>query len=217
MLPVIALVGRPNVGKSTLFNDLTRSRDALVADVPGLTRDRQYGYGRVGPSPYIVVDTGGLSGDEDGLDGLMARQTQAALEEADRVLFLVDGREGLTAADEHVAALLHRGGQPVTQLVHQLGDEIAVGRRHGDGLAAAEGLELGGNQVTVGALGLVVRRVAAVAVLQVAIVALLEADSPVAADWFREEGHVQEDDGLVRYGIDLDRVPAALNRDAVEG
>ncbi len=77
MLPVVALVGRPNVGKSTLFNFLTRTRDALVADLPGLTRDRQYGFGRVGPVPYIVVDTGGLSGAKDDLDGLMARQTVA--------------------------------------------------------------------------------------------------------------------------------------------
>ncbi len=99
MLPVIALVGRPNVGKSTLFNQLTRSRDALVADQPGLTRDRQYGFGRVGPAPYLVVDTGGLSGIDDGLDGLMAKQTQAAVDEADAVVFLVDGREGLSGSD----------------------------------------------------------------------------------------------------------------------
>ena len=93
MLPVIALVGRPNVGKSTLFNFLTRTRDALVADLPGLTRDRRYGFGRVGPVPYIVVDTGGLSGDTDGLDGLMAQQTLTALDESDRVLFLGDSGE----------------------------------------------------------------------------------------------------------------------------
>ena len=95
MLPVIALVGRPNVGKSTLFNVLTRSRDALVADLPGLTRDRQYGFGKVGPFPYVVVDTGGLSGDASGIDAAMARQTLRALEEADHVILLVDGREAL--------------------------------------------------------------------------------------------------------------------------
>ncbi len=80
MLPVIAIIGRPNVGKSTLFNQLTRSRDALVADFPGLTRDRQYGNGKVGERPYIVVDTGGLVGDEDGLDSLMADQVWVAVE-----------------------------------------------------------------------------------------------------------------------------------------
>jgi GTP-binding protein len=108
MLPVIALVGRPNVGKSTLFNYLTRTRDALVADLPGLTRDRRYGYGRVGPGPYIVVDTGGLGGAGDGLEGLMAQQTLRALDESDLALFIVDAREGLTAADQEVAALLRR-------------------------------------------------------------------------------------------------------------
>ncbi len=110
MLPVIAVVGRPNVGKSTLFNYLTRTRDALVADLPGLTRDRRYGYGRVGPVPYIVVDTGGLGGVADGLEGLMARQTLRALDESDLALFVVDAREGLTAADEEVAALLRKRG-----------------------------------------------------------------------------------------------------------
>ena len=87
MIPVIALVGRPNVGKSTLFNRLTRSRDALVADVPGLTRDRKYGDGRLGDRPFIVVDTGGLSGDREDLDALMAEQSWQAVEEADRIIF----------------------------------------------------------------------------------------------------------------------------------
>ncbi|MEO1573694.1 MAG: ribosome biogenesis GTPase Der [Pseudomonadota bacterium] len=119
MLPVIALVGRPNVGKSTLFNALTRTRDAIVADRPGLTRDRQYGFGAVGPRPYLVVDTGGLSGDEDGLDGLMARQTQAAIDEADAIVFVVDGREGLTAADEQVAARLRPQSQPIYLVVNK--------------------------------------------------------------------------------------------------
>ena len=80
MLPVITLVGRPNVGKSTLFNRLTQSRDALVANFPGLTRDRQYGVGRVGPNPYVVVDTGGISFNADGVEALMQRQVQAALD-----------------------------------------------------------------------------------------------------------------------------------------
>ena len=119
MLPVIALVGRPNVGKSTLFNALTRTRDAIVADQPGLTRDRQYGFGAVGPHPYLVVDTGGLSGDEDGLDGLMAKQTQAAIDEADAILFIVDGREGMTAADEQIAQRLRRQAQPKFLVVNK--------------------------------------------------------------------------------------------------
>lgn len=108
MLPVIALVGRPNVGKSTLFNFLTRSRDALVADMPGLTRDRQYGFGRVGTRAYLVVDTGGLGGNADGLEGLVARQSMRAIDEADAVLFMVDARSGLTAADEAIADHLRR-------------------------------------------------------------------------------------------------------------
>lgn len=106
MIPVIALVGRPNVGKSTLFNRLTRSRDALVADFPGLTRDRQYGEGKVGGRPYIVIDTGGISGDEEGIDAEMARQSLRAIDEADLVLFIVDARAGLTAADEMIAQYL---------------------------------------------------------------------------------------------------------------
>jgi len=83
MLPVIALIGRPNVGKSTLFNRLTRSRDALVADYPGLTRDRQYGFGKLGPAPYLVIDTGGVAGGEVGINELMVDQTVRALQEAD--------------------------------------------------------------------------------------------------------------------------------------
>ena len=119
MKPVIALVGRPNVGKSTLFNALTRSRDALVADQPGLTRDRQYGPGRVGDRPYIVVDTGGLSGEEVGIDGIMARQSIQAVEEADVVLFLVDGRQGLTAPDEVIAGQLRATGKPVFLVINK--------------------------------------------------------------------------------------------------
>ena len=98
MLPVIALVGRPNVGKSTLFNRLTGTRDALVADQPGLTRDRQYGIGRIGSTPYLVVDTGGISGDGDGVGALMERQVEAAISEADHILLLLDARAGCTGA-----------------------------------------------------------------------------------------------------------------------
>ena len=96
MGPVIALVGRPNVGKSTLFNRLTQSRDALVADLPGLTRDRKYGEGRFEEQPFIVIDTGGITGYEEGIDSEMASQSLQAIDEADVCLFLVDARDGLT-------------------------------------------------------------------------------------------------------------------------
>jgi len=119
MLPVIALVGRPNVGKSTLFNRLTRSRDALVADQPGLTRDRQYGVGRLGGRPYLVVDTGGLSGESQGVEMLMARQVQAAIEEADHLVFLVDAQSGSSAGDEQIAQQLRRTGKPITLAVNK--------------------------------------------------------------------------------------------------
>lgn len=108
MLPVVALVGRPNVGKSTLFNRLTRSRDALVADYPGLTRDRQYGKAEVEEHPFIVIDTGGIQGDEEGIDALMAEQSLMAVDEADAVLFMVDARAGLTSADQGIAAYLRK-------------------------------------------------------------------------------------------------------------
>ena len=153
MLPVLAIVGRPNVGKSTLFNRLTRSRDALVADYPGLTRDRQYGYGKLGPVPYLVIDTGGVAGGEEGISELMARQTIQALREADLALVLVDGRAGLTAADEHVAALARRharsaclvankaeGLEPETATAEfhalGLGEPVAISAAHGDRVGA---------------------------------------------------------------------------------
>jgi len=118
MKPVIALVGRPNVGKSTLFNKLTRTQDALVADIPGLTRDRQYGDGRVGDWPYLVIDTGGLSGEPDSLDAKMADQTLEAVREADLVVFMVDGRTGLNPVDEDIADMLRRQAGPVLLLRH---------------------------------------------------------------------------------------------------
>lgn len=119
MLPVIAIVGRPNVGKSTLFNRLTRTRDALVDDFPGLTRDRQYGFGKMGDGSYIVIDTGGLTGASDGLDALMEAQARRAMEESDAVIMMVDGRAGLNAADEEIAALVRRSGLPVTVAVNK--------------------------------------------------------------------------------------------------
>ena len=103
MLPVIALVGRPNVGKSTLFNYLTRSREALVADYPGLTRDRKYGRVKRGHRDCLVVDTGGIPDDSVGIDELANKQVDVALEEADIVFFLVDAREGMNSSDEAIA------------------------------------------------------------------------------------------------------------------
>ena len=137
MLPVIALIGRPNVGKSTLFNRLTRSRDALVADYPWLTRDRQYGFGKLGPIPYLVIDTGGVAGGEAGVFELMVDQSVVALEEADAAIIMVDGREGLTAADEHVADLARRNGKKTWLVVNKaegLDRAIAAGEFHGLGL-----------------------------------------------------------------------------------
>ncbi len=119
MLPVIALVGRPNVGKSTLFNRLTKSRDALVADMPGVTRDRKYGEGKTGDRAYIVIDTGGITGDEQGIDFEMARQSLQAIEEADAVFFIVDGRSGLIPADEMIADHLRRSGKTAYLVVNK--------------------------------------------------------------------------------------------------
>ncbi|MEB5836541.1 ribosome biogenesis GTPase Der [Pantoea dispersa] len=103
MVPVVALVGRPNVGKSTLFNRLTRTRDALVADFPGLTRDRKYGRAEVEGREFIVIDTGGIDGTEEGVENRMAEQSLLAIEEADVVLFLVDARAGVMPADQQIA------------------------------------------------------------------------------------------------------------------
>ncbi|NMP32168.1 ribosome biogenesis GTPase Der [Thalassotalea sp. M1531] len=120
MLPVVALVGRPNVGKSTLFNRLTRTRDALVADYPGLTRDRQYGQASVEEHPFIVIDTGGIHGDEEGIDALMAEQSLMAVDEADAVLFLVDARAGLTSADEAIADYLRKQDKKVFLVANKI-------------------------------------------------------------------------------------------------
>ncbi|MGQ0620798.1 MAG: ribosome biogenesis GTPase Der [Panacagrimonas sp.] len=119
-LPVLVLVGRPNVGKSTLFNRLTGTRDALVADFPGLTRDRQYGYGQFEDRRFVVVDTGGLMPESsDPLAGLAQEQAKVALEDADRILFLADLRSGLHGSDGAIAALLRRTGKPISLLVNK--------------------------------------------------------------------------------------------------
>ena len=129
MLPVIALVGRPNVGKSTLFNRLTRSRDALVANHAGLTRDRKYGEGDWHGKRFMVIDTGGITGEEEGIDSVMASQSMQAMEEADMVLFLVDCRDGLTPADEDIARHLRESGKPfylVANKIDGLNPDVAL-------------------------------------------------------------------------------------------
>jgi len=153
MKPVIALVGRPNVGKSTLFNRLTRSRDALVADQPGLTRDRKFGEGKLGDRPYIVVDTGGLSGEDEGVEKLMASQSWQAVQESDIVLFLVDGRAGMVTDDQNIAKRLRATGKPVYLVVNKtdglnedvvtaefyamgLGEPYPIAAAHGRGVRA---------------------------------------------------------------------------------
>lgn len=138
MKPVIALVGRPNVGKSTLFNCLTKSRDALVADFPGLTRDRQYGEGRLGERPYMVVDTGGIGEGAEGVEQPMSEQARQAAREADLVLFLVDARAGVTTADEEVAAELRSLEKPVHLVVNKtdgLDEDVAVAEFYSLGLS----------------------------------------------------------------------------------
>jgi len=120
MLPVIALVGRPNVGKSTLFNRFTRTRDALVADLPGLTRDRQYGHATFNDHPFIIIDTGGITGGEVGVDGLMAEQSMQAVKEADITLFIVNAREGLTVTDELFAKQLRAENREIHLVVNKV-------------------------------------------------------------------------------------------------
>ena len=152
MKPTLVIVGRPNVGKSTLFNRLTKSRDALVADMPGLTRDRHYGYGRVGSRPYLVVDTGGFEPNaKEGILAEMAQQAEAAIAEADMLLFVVDGRTGLTIQDKAIAERLRRAGRPLLLVVnkaegmdralvgaefHELacGEPLVISAAHGDGV-----------------------------------------------------------------------------------
>jgi GTP-binding protein len=152
MKPTIVIVGRPNVGKSTLFNRLTKTRDALVADLPGLTRDRHYGHGVVGDKPYLVVDTGGFEPvAKDGILHQMARQTLLAIDEADAILFLVDARQGLTAQDKNIADTLRKSGRPLWLVVNKaegmrrevvaaeffelgLGDPLPISSSHGEGV-----------------------------------------------------------------------------------
>ncbi len=152
MKPVIALVGRPNVGKSTLFNRMTRSRDALVADLPGLTRDRHYGEGRMGERPFLVIDTGGFEPvAKEGIMHEMAKQTRQAVAEADIVIFIVDGRQGLTPHDKTITDFLRKSGRSVMLVVNKsegmkytsvaadfyelgMGDPYVISAAHGDGV-----------------------------------------------------------------------------------
>lgn len=120
MLSVVALVGRPNVGKSTLFNVLTRTRDALVADVPGVTRDRHYGVCRMGERPFVVIDTGGLSGVDESIDALTAKQVRVAIEEAQVLVFVVDARDGLLPQDHVILGELRRSGKPIVVAVNKV-------------------------------------------------------------------------------------------------
>lgn len=152
-IPIIAIVGRPNVGKSTLFNRLTRSRDALVADYAGLTRDRKYGRALLSGHPFLLIDTGGLSGGEVGIDAAMAQQSKAAIEEADAVVFMVDATSGVAASDQTVADILRRIDKPVWLAANKIdgqntdialsdfyglgfGEPQAIAASHGRGVSA---------------------------------------------------------------------------------
>jgi GTP-binding protein len=152
MVPVIALVGRPNVGKSTLFNRLTKTRNAIVAEFAGLTRDRQYGEAKWQGKTYLVIDTGGISGDEEGIDAKMAEQSLQAIEEADAVLFMVDSRAGLTAADQMIAEHLRKRNKRCFLVANKvdtvdpdlaraefsplgLGDALPIAAAHGRGIS----------------------------------------------------------------------------------
>jgi GTP-binding protein len=153
MLPVIALVGRPNVGKSTLFNRLTKTRDALVAEIAGLTRDRKYGEGKIGDRPFIVIDTGGITGEEEGIDAAMAKQSYLAIEEADIVFFMVDVQSGLVAADMQLANHLRKSGKKAYLVANKIdgknpdvvlgeffelgmGDPLPIAAEHNRGISA---------------------------------------------------------------------------------
>lgn len=143
MKPVIALVGRPNVGKSTLFNQLTKSRDALVADLPGLTRDRKYGDARIEDKSFIVIDTGGIGEGEQGIDAYMAEQSRYAIAEADIVFFLVDARAGLTGADQEIASELRALSKRVHLVVNKIDgiqEEAAIAEFHQLGMGEIFGI-----------------------------------------------------------------------------
>jgi GTP-binding protein len=163
MLPVVALIGRPNVGKSTLFNAMTGTRDALVADLPGLTRDRQYGFARRTDVACIVVDTGGLVENAELIEGLMVEQTERAISEADYLVVLVDGRAGVTPQDQFVAQLARRSGKPVTLAVNKtegFDHDVAVADFHQLGLGEPQAIASAHDQGVISLLETVLAGVA---------------------------------------------------------
>ncbi len=182
MIPVIALVGRPNVGKSTLFNRLTKSRDALVANLPGLTRDRQYGSADINGRTCLLVDTGGITGDEVGMDAEMARQSSLAMEEADAVLVILDARAGLTGIDQQLVSGLRGANKPVYYVVNKIDGS-------NPDLALAEFYELGAEQLfpITATHGRGVRKL-----MQVVLEAFPEPEA---------EQEQEEDDGRMRVAI----------------
>jgi GTP-binding protein len=180
MLPVVALVGRPNVGKSTLFNVLTRSRDALVADMPGVTRDRHYGICRSGARPFVVVDTGGLSGIDEAMDVLTAKQVRLAIQEADVLVFVVDAREGLLPQDYTILNELRRSGKPIVGAVNKtdgLDDQAVLAEFSAFGLGAILPLSAAHSRGT--------------GELIDALLPLLPADSEAAAENSDEDGSIR--------------------------
>lgn len=149
MIPVIALVGRPNVGKSTLFNRLTRTRNAIVSDFSGLTRDRQYGRAMYGEQAFIVIDTGGIEGKETGIEALALKQTEQAISEADCVVFIVDAQAGLTSADQMLAQKVRLSQKPVLVLANKTDKthaEVAMAEFHQLGLGNPMGISAAHNR-----------------------------------------------------------------------
>lgn len=143
MLPVLAIIGRPNVGKSTLFNHLTKRRDALVADQAGVTRDRQYGEGRLGEQRFVLIDTGGLIEKAEGIDAAMLKQAWLAVEEADAILFILDGRDGLTPDDLTIAQQLRQSQKPVSIVVNKtdgLDSQVVIAEFHQLGMGAPQAI-----------------------------------------------------------------------------
>ncbi|MGH8258330.1 MAG: ribosome biogenesis GTPase Der [Steroidobacteraceae bacterium] len=200
MIPVVALVGRPNVGKSTLFNVLTRTRDAIVSDVPGVTRDRQYGFGRAGEFTFIVIDTGGLVENPTGLDAQMRAQTERAVAEADRLILITDARSGLTPQDQLIARELRRSGKPITLAVNKaegLDDDVAGAEFHR--------LGIGEPQAIAASHGAGCREL-----IEIALAGLLAEDSSATPDGIGPQGAGQ-------YAAHATQAPGSAIRIAIVG